>query len=64
MVCVAGIALQYAHVMINYDQRIRYDERLDVYRCINPAHRLHVDKIARGAHLCVTPNPKYSRAIA
>ena len=34
--------------MINYD----------------PMHHLHINKIARGAHLHVTPNPKYSRAIA
>ena len=31
---------------------------------IDPVHCLHIDKIKRGAHLHVTPNPKHSRAIA
>ena len=31
---------------------------------IDPAHHLHVNKMTHGAHLHVTPNPKYSRAIA
>ena len=35
--------------------------RLPFY--VDPAHGLHIEKIARGAHLHVTPNPKYSRAI-
>ena len=30
---------------------------------VDPAHRLHIDKITHGAHLHVTPSPKYSRAI-
>ena len=51
------------YVLINYDQHICYDECLDVYHCIDPAHHLHGNKIACGAHLHVTPNPKYSRAI-
>ena len=49
--------------MINYDQYICYNEHLDIYHYIDPTHCLHVDKIACGAHLHVTPNPKYSRAI-
>ena len=40
-----------------------YNEHLDIYHYIDPAHRLHVDKITHGVHLHVTPNPKYSRAI-
>ena len=39
--------------MTNYDQCIHYEEHLDVYRCIVPLHRLHIDKIAPGAHLHV-----------
>ena len=31
---------------------------------IDPVHHLHVNKITCGAHLHVTPNPEYSRAIA
>ena len=50
--------------MVNYDQCICYDECLDVYHYIDPMHYLHIDKIAHGAHLHVTPNAKYSRAIA
>ena len=49
--------------MTNYEQCICYNEHLGVYCYINPVHHLHIDKIARGVHLHVTPNPKYSRAI-
>ena len=63
-VCTIARSADAAYVMINYDQRIRYDEHLDIYHCIDPTHHLHIDKIAHGAHLHVTPNPNYSRAIA
>ena len=32
--------------------------------CVDPAHHLHINKIARGGHLHVTPNPKHSITIA
>ena len=32
--------------------------------CVDPVHHLHIDKIARGGHLHVTPNPKHSIIIA
>ena len=52
-------------MIINHEYQLHNDEHMDIYWLfyVDPVHHLHINKIARGAHLHVTPNPKYSRAI-
>ena len=53
-----------AYIMTDNEQHLlHFDEHLDIYHYIDPAHHVHIDKITRGVHLHGTPNPKYSRAI-